>query len=113
MGNEVEARTQRVRDHLQRPDHCDWQLTNARIRSTVYLTAPMSQKSGFAGSSQASFLLERAELIPKSSPVCFSSRLSVGPLRHRRWPEWSRNRQSFSLQPVTVLPAVGSFRQLR
>jgi hypothetical protein len=40
MGNEVEARTQRVRDHLQRPDHSDWQLTNARIRSTVYLTAP-------------------------------------------------------------------------
>src|SRR5690348_6549980 len=40
MGNEVEARTQRVRNHLQRPDHSDWQLTNARIRSTVYLTAP-------------------------------------------------------------------------
>jgi hypothetical protein len=40
MGNEVEARTQCVRDHLQRPDHSDWQLTNARIRSTVYLTAP-------------------------------------------------------------------------
>src|SRR5262245_43685467 len=42
MGNEVEARTQRVRDHLQPPDHSDWQLTNARIRSTVYLTAPVA-----------------------------------------------------------------------
>jgi hypothetical protein len=40
MGNEVEARAERVRDHLQRPDHSDWQLTNARIRSTVYLTVP-------------------------------------------------------------------------
>lgn len=30
MGNEVEARTQCVRDHLQRPDHSDWQLTNAK-----------------------------------------------------------------------------------
>src|SRR6185312_5908609 len=46
MGNEVEARTQRVRDHLQRPDHSDWQLTNARIRSTVYLTAPTDRGLG-------------------------------------------------------------------
>ena len=40
MGNEVEARIECVRDHLQRPDHSDWQLTDARIRSTVYLTVP-------------------------------------------------------------------------
>ena len=40
LGDEVEARTERVRDHLRRPDHSDWQLTDARIRSTVYLTAP-------------------------------------------------------------------------
>jgi hypothetical protein len=44
MGNEVEARTQCVRDHLQRPDYSDWQLTNARIRSTVYLTDPQGQE---------------------------------------------------------------------
>ena len=29
-----------VRDHLQRPVHSDRQLTNARIRSTVYRTLP-------------------------------------------------------------------------
>lgn len=40
MDDAVEARTQRVRNHLQRPDHSDWQLTNARIRSTVYRTVP-------------------------------------------------------------------------
>jgi hypothetical protein len=40
MGNEVEARTQRVRDHLQRPDHPDRQLTNAKVGSTVNRTAP-------------------------------------------------------------------------
>ncbi len=40
MGNEVEARTQRVRNHLQRPDHPDRQLTNAKVGSTVNQTAP-------------------------------------------------------------------------
>ena len=37
----VEARTQRVRDHLQRPDHPDRQLTNAKVGSTVNLTVPV------------------------------------------------------------------------
>jgi hypothetical protein len=41
MGNEVEAHTQRVRNHLQRPDHPDRQLTNAKVGSTVNRTAPM------------------------------------------------------------------------
>jgi hypothetical protein len=40
MGNKVEARAQRVRNHLQRPDHPDRQLTNAKVRSTVNQTAP-------------------------------------------------------------------------
>src|SRR5215208_794704 len=40
MGNEVEARTQRVRNHLQRPDHPDRQLTDAKVGSTVNRTAP-------------------------------------------------------------------------
>ncbi|WP_297738881.1 hypothetical protein, partial [Mycobacterium sp.] len=40
MGNEVEARTKRVRNHLQRPDHPDRQLTNAKVGSTVNRTAP-------------------------------------------------------------------------
>src|SRR3954469_6524400 len=40
MGNEVEARTQRIRDHLQRPDHPDRQLTNAKVGSTVNRTVP-------------------------------------------------------------------------
>jgi hypothetical protein len=40
MGNKVEARAQRVRDHLQRPDHPDRQLTNAKVGSTVNLTVP-------------------------------------------------------------------------
>ena len=40
MGNEVEARTECVRDHLQRPDHPDRQLTNAKVGSTVNQTAP-------------------------------------------------------------------------
>ena len=40
MGNEVEARAQRVRDHLQRPDHPDRQLTNAKVGSTVNQTVP-------------------------------------------------------------------------
>ncbi|BBX64815.1 hypothetical protein MSAS_39890 [Mycobacterium saskatchewanense] len=42
MGNEVEARTQRVRNHLQRPDHPDRQLTNAKVGSTVNQTAPQT-----------------------------------------------------------------------
>jgi hypothetical protein len=42
MGNKVEARAQRVRNHLQRPDHPDRQLTNAKVRSTVNQTAPLA-----------------------------------------------------------------------
>lgn len=42
MGNEVEAGAQRVRNHLQRPDHPDRQLTNAKVGSTVNQTAPPS-----------------------------------------------------------------------
>jgi hypothetical protein len=34
------ARTQRVRNHLQRPDHPDRQLTNAKVGSTVNRTDP-------------------------------------------------------------------------
>jgi len=49
-----EAGTQCVRDHLQRPDHSDWQLTNARIRSTVYLTAPSARKLSVVTESEAS-----------------------------------------------------------
>jgi len=45
MGNEVEARTQRVRDHLQRPDHPDRQLTNAKVGSTVNRTGPRHRES--------------------------------------------------------------------
>ena len=41
MGDEVEASSQRVRDHLQRPDHPDRQLTNAKVGSTVNQTAPL------------------------------------------------------------------------
>jgi hypothetical protein len=41
MGDEVEASAQRVRDHLQRPDHPDRQLTNAKVGSTVNQTAPI------------------------------------------------------------------------
>jgi hypothetical protein len=44
MGNKVEARAQRVRNHLQRPDHPDRQLTNAKVRSTVNQTAPLAAK---------------------------------------------------------------------
>ena len=40
MGNEVEARTEGIRDHLRRPDHPDRQLTNAKVGSTVNRTAP-------------------------------------------------------------------------
>jgi nucleotide-binding universal stress UspA family protein len=40
MGNEVEASAQRVCDHLQRPDHPDRQLTNAKVRSAVNQTVP-------------------------------------------------------------------------
>ncbi len=43
MGNEVEARTQRVRYHLQRPDHPDRQLTDAKVRSTINLTDPANK----------------------------------------------------------------------
>jgi hypothetical protein len=38
MGNEVKASAQCVRDHLQRPDHPDRQLTNAKVGSTVNRT---------------------------------------------------------------------------
>jgi hypothetical protein len=41
MDNEVEARTQRVRDHLQRPNHPDRPLTNAKVGSTVNRTLPL------------------------------------------------------------------------
>jgi hypothetical protein len=40
MDDAVEARTQRVRDHLQRPDHPDRRLTNAKVGSTANRTAP-------------------------------------------------------------------------
>ena len=39
MGDEVEASAERVRDHLQWPDHPDRQLTNAKVGSTVNQTA--------------------------------------------------------------------------
>jgi hypothetical protein len=45
MGNEVEARTKCVRDHLRRPDHPDRQLTNAKVGSTVNRTAPRNLTS--------------------------------------------------------------------
>jgi hypothetical protein len=45
MGNEVEASAQRVHDHLQRPDHPDRQLTNAKVGSTVNQTAPATRRS--------------------------------------------------------------------
>ena len=35
MGDEVQARAQRVRDHLQWPDPPDRQLTNGKARSAV------------------------------------------------------------------------------
>jgi hypothetical protein len=44
MGNEVEARTQCVRDHLQRPDHSDWQLTNAKSADWRPVGAPWFAK---------------------------------------------------------------------
>jgi hypothetical protein len=45
MGNEVEARTQRVRNHLQRPDHPDRKLTSAKVGSIVNLTVPGARDS--------------------------------------------------------------------
>jgi hypothetical protein len=48
MGNEVEARTKRVRNHLQRPDHPDRQLTNAKVGSTVNRTAPATAQQAEA-----------------------------------------------------------------
>ena len=41
MGNEVEASAECVCDHLQRPDHPDRQLTNAKVRSAVNQTVPL------------------------------------------------------------------------
>jgi hypothetical protein len=65
MGNKVEARAQRVRNHLQRPDHPDRQLTNAKVRSTVNQTAPC-RRAGF-GSEHA-------------NPIALAaSRLAFGP----------------------------------
>src|ERR1700746_1516945 len=46
MVNEVEASAQRVCDHLQRPDHPDRQLTNAKVRSAVNQTVPESSRRG-------------------------------------------------------------------
>src|SRR5699024_9799105 len=40
MGNKVEACAQCVCDHLQRPDHPDRKLTDAKVRSAVYRTVP-------------------------------------------------------------------------
>src|ERR1700740_823953 len=40
MGNEVEASAECVCDHLQRPDHPDRELTNAKVRSAVNQTVP-------------------------------------------------------------------------
>jgi len=40
MGDEVEARAQCVCDHLHRPDHPDWKLTDAKVRSTENRTVP-------------------------------------------------------------------------
>ena len=40
MGDEVEAGAECVRDHLQRPDHPDRELTNAKVRSAVFQTVP-------------------------------------------------------------------------
>jgi hypothetical protein len=42
MGNEVEAGAQRVCDNLQRPDHPDRKLTDAKVRSAVYRTVPLA-----------------------------------------------------------------------
>lgn len=43
MGIEVEARTERVRDHLRRPDHPDRKLTPTGVRSAVNPTLPARQ----------------------------------------------------------------------
>jgi transposase-like protein len=42
--HEVEASAQRVCDHLQRPDHPDRQLTNAKVGSTVNRILPAHEK---------------------------------------------------------------------
>ena len=44
MGDEVEARAECVCDHLHRPDHPDWKLTDAKVRSTGNQTVPDQRK---------------------------------------------------------------------
>jgi hypothetical protein len=41
MGDEVEAGAECVCDHLHRPDHPDWKLTDAKVRSTGNPTVPV------------------------------------------------------------------------
>ena len=47
MGDEVEARPQRVRHHLRRPDHRQEMITD-QIRSTVYPSGSMIESGGLA-----------------------------------------------------------------
>ena len=60
MGDEVEARAECVCDHLHRPDHPDWKLTDAKVRSTGNQTVPDQRKpllpASFAGPKKLQFL---------------------------------------------------------
>ena len=62
----MEASAQCVRDHRQRPDHPDRQLTNAKVRSTVNRTVPQQPQTGrsSAGALQrGERLSDREELV--------------------------------------------------
>jgi hypothetical protein len=92
MGNEVEARTQRVRNHLQRAGSPDRQLTNAKVGSTVNLTAPAVHLADRRCASGAArhrrgdrCRTARAPLYGGAWIRKPGSRTAVGPLPHDQW----------------------------
>jgi hypothetical protein len=114
MGNEVDARTQRFRNHLPRPDHPDRHLANTKVGSTVNQTVPGCGAGVFGSARKERRLADRRlavrKLVEHKTPklATISATLTHG--NRREWQRCTDHASCFQ-EPKRVVSAPPAWPQ--